>query len=335
MISRFFMFFSIAMLTLSLGSACAPEAPSQPAQPALNTATATTVLTATSIVLSVTSTPEPTITRLLPTPTPVYFSGAGDIAICGQAGDNRTAALLLKKINKGLYFTAGDNSNEDGTLDQYQNCFGEYWGLLMKDLRVVPGNHDYYSDPMENYFVYFDDVGEPGKGWYSFDHGSWHIVMLNSNCGSVECGPSSEQIAWLRKDLAKSDSQCTMAIWHHPLFSSGKHGNADWMKTFWDVLYEHGADVVVNGHNHFYERMAKVNPDGELDENGIRGFVVGTGGAGFYGIKDKLSFSEVQITHNFGVIHFELYPDHYTWQFINIDNQVMDKGEDVCSPLLR
>jgi hypothetical protein len=276
-----------------------------------------------------TETPIPT-----PTSTPVYFSGAGDISICGQMGDDQTADILINQVGSGLYFSAGDSSNENGTMYEYQNCFGPSWGQLLPDLRVVPGNHDYYNNPLENYWIYFDGIaGEPGKGWYSFQHGDWHIVMLNSNCGYVGCGPSSEQLAWLKQDLALSKNQCSLAIWHHPRFNSGIAGNADWLYTFWDVLYEYGADVVVNGHDHHYERMAKIDPQGEVDRIfGVRSFIVGTGGASHYGIDRIQPYSEMRITDHFGIIQFELKSSNYTWQFINVEGEVMDRGSDVCSP---
>jgi len=279
--------------------------------------------------------PSPTMTLPpLPTSTPVYFSGAGDVSICGQTGDDQTAAILMNQVGHGLFFVAGDSSNENGNMYEYQNCFSPSWGNLLPNLRVVPGNHDYYSNPVENYWIYFDGVaGEPGKGWYSFEHGDWHIVMLNSNCGYVGCGPSSEQIAWLKQDLENTSSDCSLAIWHHPRFNSGIAGNADWLYTFWDVLYEQGVDVIVNGHDHHYERMAKINPKGEIDPNlGIRSFVVGTGGASFYAIDQVQPFSEIRITNQFGIIQFTLNPASYTWQFINVNGEIMDQGEDTCSP---
>jgi hypothetical protein len=303
----------------------------------LNTITVSTKieLTKTPIPSTIILTSTAQTETLIPTPTstPVYFSGAGDISICGQMGDDQTAAILLNWVGSGLYFSAGDSSNENGLIYEYQNCFGPSWGQLLPDLRVVPGNHDYYSDPMQNYWIYFDGVaGEPGQGWYSFEHGDWHIVMLNSNCGYVGCGPSSEQIAWLIQDLTLSKNQCSLAIWHHPRFNSGIAGNADWLYAFWDVLYEYGVDVVVNGHDHHYERMAKINPQGEPDRLiGIRSFIVGTGGASFYEIDQVQPFSEVRILNHFGIIQFELRTDSYQWKFINVDGEIMDQGSDTCS----
>ena len=298
-----------------------------------NTSTVSPIIELTKTPIPFPTTPPPTRTPQ-PTKTPVYFSGAGDISICGQMGDDETAEILLNRVGSGLYFSAGDSSNEYGNLYEYQNCFEPSWGQLMPDLRVVPGNHDYYSDPLENYWIYFDGIaGQPGKGWYSFEHGDWHIVMMNSNCGYVGCGPSSEQIAWLKQDLSISENQCSLAIWHHPRFNSGITGNADWLYTFWDVLYEYGVDVVVNGHDHHYERMAKINPQGEADPIfGVRSFIVGTGGVSYYGIDQIQPFSEVRITDQFGVIQFELKPRSYDWQFINVEGEVMDFGSDVCSP---
>ncbi len=312
------------------------DTPNLPAQE--RNGTPTLIIPATSATTAVpTSTPTltPTLTpSASPTSTPVYFSGAGDIAICGQTGDDATAKILMEQVGSGLYFVAGDGSNENGNLYEYQHCFGSSWGQLMPDIRPVPGNHDYKSNPLENYWVYFDGLaGEPGKGWYSFEHGGWHIVMLNANCGYVACGPSSEQVAWLKEDLANHKSVCSLAVWHQPRFNSGLAGNADWLYTFWDVLYDNGVDVVVNGHDHHYERLAKVNPKGELDaERGIRSFIVGTGGAGFYPIDHVLPFSEVRITRQFGIIQFELQPESYSWRFINVDGEVLDAGADTCSP---
>ena len=304
-----------------------PPATATPANTATPTATHTVTATSTATAIPPTTTPTPT-------PTPVYFSGAGDIAICGQEGDDLTAALLRDRVGSGLYFIAGDASNEDGSLYEYQNCFEPSWGQLVPDLRVVPGNHDYHSNPLENFWLYFDGVaGEPGKGWYSFEHGGWHIVMLNSNCGYVGCGPSSEQIAWLKADLANSSSACTLAVWHHPRFNSGFAGNAEWLHYFWEALHDHGADVVVTGHDHHYERIAKVDPMGRpQDPGGIRSFIVGTGGAGFYAIDKILPISEVRITRQFGIIQFEFFPDGYTWQFINVDGELLDQGSDACNP---
>lgn len=324
---------------LLLGAGCTSGSAEMPntVQPMNTTIVQQPSATATVIPSSTptfTPTLVPAIPTQLPTATPVYFSGAGDISICGQECDDQTAAILLNRVGSGLYFSAGDSSNENGTMYEYQKCFGASWGQLLPDIRVVPGNHDYYSDPMENYWIYFDGLaGEPGKGWYSFEHGDWHILMLNSNCGYVGCGPSSEQIAWMKQDLETNKKQCSLAIWHHPRFNSGIAGNADWLYSFWDVLYAYGVDVVVNGHDHHYERMARINPQAELDDLfGIRSFIVGTGGASHYGIDQIQPFSEVRITNQFGIIQFELQPTGYTWQFINVEGEVLDSGADVCSP---
>ncbi|HSM25855.1 MAG TPA: metallophosphoesterase [Anaerolineaceae bacterium] len=336
---KIILIFSIKVLLLMAGCVADNEKLYPVVTPAVLTFTPGPTLTESpsetfTATLTKTLTPVPATPTPTQTNTPVYFSGAGDISICGQDGDNLTADLLLNMVGSGLYFVAGDASNENGSLYEYQNCFGPSWGQLMPDLRVVPGNHDYYSDTLQNFWVYFDGVaGEPGKGWYSFEHGEWHIVMLNSNCGYVGCGPSSEQVAWLKQDLAENQSICSMAIWHHPRFNSGFAGNAHWLHSFWEVLHEFGADVVVSGHDHHYERLAKVDPAGNLDETGgIRSFIVGTGGVGFYAIDKILPISDVRITRQFGIIQFKFFPDGYSWEFINVDGEVLDQGADQCNP---
>jgi hypothetical protein len=301
-----------------------------------NPASTTIVLpskTVTSTLLP-TLTPSVTITPTVAiTPTPVIFAGAGDIAICGQEGDDLTAALL-RTIAPHAVFTAGDNSNEDGTLVQYQNCFEASWGQFMDIIHPVPGNHDYYSDPLQNYYAYFGEIAGPaGLGYYSYDLGDWHIIALNSNCGYLGCGPSSDQVAWLKQDLTDNPAACTLAIWHHPLFSSGLTRGAPWMQSFWDVLYPAGVDVVINGHDHIYERTGKVDPKGLPDqERGIREFIVGTGGAGHYNLDQKFIFSEKQIIREFGVLKLTLASGSYEWSFINTEGVELDAGVDTCSP---
>ncbi|WP_160317551.1 metallophosphoesterase family protein [Ornatilinea apprima] len=277
-----------------------------------------------------TQTPTPTNTPT-PTPVPVVLAGAADISICGQDGDDRTAELLDQI--PGAVFTAGDNSNEYGTMREYLECFDPTWGRQKDRMHPSPGNHDYLTERAADYYAYFGAAaGEIDKGYYSYDLGDWHIVALNSNCGWVGCGVDSEQVAWLAEDLALSNKKCTLAYWHHPRWSSGVHGGSPWLDPFWQVLYQYGAEIVVSGHDHHFERFAPMNPQGQIDEQrGIRQFIVGTGGASQRGFGDEIEGSEVRHRGDYGVIKFNLYPNYYEWEFISIEKDgFSDKGRGEC-----
>jgi len=271
----------------------------------------------------------------IPTLAPLILSGAGDIAICGQQGDDLTAEML-KKI-PGTIFTAGDNNNESGTLWEFEKCFDPSWGQFKDRIRPSAGNHEYLVPNAEDYFAYFGDAaGEIYKGYYSYDYGDWHVIVLNSQCGWVGgCGPSSPQIAWLRQDLENHPSLCTLTYWHDPRWSSGLGGGSSfWLDAFWQVLYEYGVEFVINGDDHNYERFAPQDPTGKLDQQkGIRQFVAGTGGAGQRPFNTILENSETHHTGTFGILKFELYENHYQWQFLSVeDSTIVDSGQDTCHP---
>ncbi|RPJ53466.1 MAG: hypothetical protein EHM24_32850, partial [Acidobacteria bacterium] len=220
------------------------------------------------------STPEPP-----PAPAPVpgagstaTLVGAGDIALCGPhlAGAEATARLL--DAIPGPVFTAGDNTQTSGTPDEFRGCFGPTWGRHLSRIRPAPGNHDYGTPGAGPYFEYFGaNAGPVGLGYYSYDLGAWHIVSLNSN---ISTSPGSPQISWLRADLeANRGRTCTAAYWHHPLVSSGTNGGSSHVREFWNVLHEYGIEIVMNGHDHMYERYAPQDPSGRLDvARGIRQF---------------------------------------------------------------
>lgn len=190
-----------------------------------------------------------------PTSAPVLV-GAGDIADCSGSGDEATAKLL--DGIPGTVFTTGDNAYESGTPSEFANCYDPTWGRYKARTRPSPGNHDYLTSGASGYFDYFGAAaGDPSKGYYSYNLGDWHIISLNSMCENVGgCGASSPMVSWLKQDLAANPKTCTLAYFHHPLFSSGKSGNKTRMKPTWEVLYTKGADVVLNGHDHDYERFA-------------------------------------------------------------------------------
>lgn len=244
--------------------------------------------------------------------------GAGDIADCSTSADSATARLLDRI--PGTVFTLGDNAYPRGSNRDFRRCYGPTWGRHERRTRPAPGNHEYQTPRADGYFDFFDpDPGRRGRGWYSYDRGTWHIVVLNSNCAEIGgCGPRSPQVRWLKRDLAANADRNVLAYWHHPRFSSGAHGNDASVRTFWDVLYANGADVVLNGHDHDYERFAPQDPGGRADPRyGIRQFVVGTGGTRVRGRSSRAANSQVfASTH--GVLRLVLRPDSYAWRFIPI-----------------
>ena len=264
------------------------------------------------------------------TPDPVIV-GAGDIAVCGATGDEATAQLI-EKID-GLVFTLGDNVYPNGSAKQFQECYAPTWGKFKARTYPIPGNHDYNTGGAQAYYEYFGArAGEAGKGYYSFDVGAWHIVALNSE---IETDENSAQVQWLRDDLAQHSAQCTLAMFHRPLFSSGPHGSdGSGIKTrvLWDVLYENNADVILNGHDHAYERFAPQNPNGERDDaRGIRQFVVGTGGAVPYTFREIKPNSEKRIPMMFGVLQLTLHETSYDWKFIPVTGMFFaDSGQGEC-----
>lgn len=259
--------------------------------------------------------------------------GAGDIAVCGSNKDEATANLLDQIVasNPGaMVFTTGDNVYPSGTYNQFLDCYEPSWGRHKAWTRPSPGNHDYRTDNAAGYFAYFGaNAGPANRGYYSYDLGSWHIVSLNSN---IHAGPAPAQLQWLRDDLAANQSECTLAYWHHPPFSSGPHSNDPYSQTLFEALYQAGADVVVNGHDHSYERFAPQNPSGGADPLGIPVFVVGTGGAGLRPFDDIKPNSVARNDTAHGVLKFTLKADSYSWEFVPIAGETFsDSGSASCS----
>lgn len=290
-------------------------------------------------------TPQPSLTRtslpsatLAPTPAPAVLIGAGDIAYCGDApeyqGDERTAAIvqsMLKDAPGATVMTVGDTVYGSGTRTELKDCFDPSWGQFKDRIRPALGNHDIQTENGAPYFDYFGAAAGPvGKGYYSYNLGSWHIVVLNSNCNDIACTPDSQQVKWLREDLQQNQTLCTLAYWHHPRWSSGLGGGGA-AATFWKTAAELGVDVVVSGHDHDYERFAPMNAGGDADPQGTREFVVGTGGATLRPFGRIKTNSEVRIAGTHGVIQFSLYPDHYQWQFVPAEEPSMtDQGTGAC-----
>jgi hypothetical protein len=254
---------------------------------------------------------------------------AGDIGDCTSHGDEATAALV--RDIAGTVATLGDHAYETGSRQEFSRCYDPSWGSEKARTRPTAGNHDYETRNAKGYFDYFGQAaGNRGEGYYSYDLGAWHIVVLNSNCEQVGgCGTSSRQGRWLRADLAAHPATCTLAYWHDPLFSSGKeHGGDEAMRPAWQVLYDAEADVVLSAHEHNYERFAPQDPSGRLDrERGIREFVVGTGGSSHYGFGRILETSEARNAETFGVLVLTLRPASFDWVFVPVGSRLNRNDE--------
>jgi acid phosphatase type 7 len=260
-----------------------------------------------------------------------FLYAVGDIADCTTDADEATAAVL--DGTEGPIATLGDNAYPNGTSEEFERCFEPGWGRHKHRVRPSPGNHDYNTRDAAGYFGYFGHAaGTSGEGWYSYDVGSWHVVALNSNCRAVGCGRDGPQGRWLADDLATHPAQCTLAYWHHPRFSSGLHGSSEATADLFAILYEAGADVVLAGHDHHYERIRPLDPGGRVDlERGIRLFTVGTGGRHLYPTGLVVPGSEVRHTQTFGVLELRLFDDGYRWRFLRAQGiPFTDGGSGSC-----
>jgi hypothetical protein len=259
--------------------------------------------------------------------------GAGDIADCTDLSGAEATAKLLEQI-PGTVMAVGDLAYPDGTKANF-DCYDKTWGRVKSRTRPAVGNHEFHSTDAAFYFSYFSDVaGSYKEGFYSYELGTWHIVVLNSECAEVGgCNAGSREEKWLRADLAAHPAACTLAYFHKPLFSSGdKHGDDPELKPIWQALYDGNADVVVNGHDHDYERFAPQDPDGKPDnKRGIREFVAGTGGKNLRPFGTTKPNSEVRDTTAFGILKLTLRPKAYDWQFIPIAGKSFtDSGSGTC-----
>lgn len=261
----------------------------------------------------------------------VVVAAAGDIASCTNQHDSATAALL--DSIPGIVLTLGDNAYPEGTYDEFVRCYSPTWGRHRARTRPTAGNHEYRQSRGGGYFRYFGEAaGTPEQSYYSFDVGAWHIISVNTN---IDVGPRSRQLSWLRSDLQSSHARarrCALAFMHHPIRSSGKNGNNPWLRPLWEVLHEHGVDLVLAGHDHGYERFAPLTLGGELDAvRGIPLFVVGTGGASLRPFNAPRPHSEFRQAQSFGVLKLTLGPSGYRWEFVAADRRgMLDAGEASC-----
>ncbi|MET0727277.1 MAG: DNRLRE domain-containing protein [Acidimicrobiales bacterium] len=260
------------------------------------------------------------------------FVGAGDIADCSRTGDEATATLL--DGIPGTVFTVGDNAYPGGSAAAFANCYQPTWGRHKSRTHPSAGDNDYDTAGAAGYFGYFGAAaGDPSRGYYSYDLGAWHVIHLNSECSEVGgCRPSSPQGQWLQADLAANPRACIVAMHHEPLFSS-KGGDSD-LQDFWNPLYAAGADIVMSGHRHNYERFARQTPTGVADPaRGIRQFVVGTGGSGLSTFSSTIAAnSQVRNDRTHGVLKLTLHPTSYDWEFVPIAGQTFtDSGSTSCT----
>jgi hypothetical protein len=253
---------------------------------------------------------------------------AGDIADCNRSQDDATGALL--PTLSGIVMTLGDNAYVNGTPTEFATCYDPAWGNAKNRTRPVAGNHDYYNPGAtknaDGYFGYFGAAaGDPTKGYYDFTLGSWLVIVLNTGTESASyIAAGSAQELWLRAELASHSQACVLALWHHPRFStvSQKDPIRPEVGALWDALYQYGADLVLNGHDHVYERFAPQKPDGTLDNAfGIRQFTVGTGGGeSLYAWQDPTpppsAHIEARDNETVGVIKLTLHSNSYDWQFV-------------------
>lgn len=275
----------------------------------------------------------------------VVVAAAGDIA-CALFGQDspaelgrasachemETSDLLLQTDGLAAVLTLGDNQYPNGSVKDFQTSYDRSWGRLKSITHPSMGNHE---GDGAGYYAYFGDAAGPsGRGYYSFDVGAWHVIALNSNdrCRIVVCDRQSAQVAWLKDDLARHPRRCTLAYWHHPRFSSGKHGDDDTMGPIWEVLYTSGVDLVLTGHDHDYERLAPLDAVGRLDRaRGIRSFIVGTGGKTHFAFSQAKPTSEARNSDTFGILKLTLHPTSYEWEFVpEAGKTFTDQGMGQC-----
>ncbi len=300
-----------------------------------------------------TSTPSPAASAAAPDATAegdtITIVAAGDIACDPSSGSfnagngtstncrQKYTAEAVEEINPDYVLGLGDMQYEEGFLDSYTQSYDRSWGRFKdKTFTVAGGSHDFYGGG--DFYAYWGDRAGagPSKNWFSLDTGGWHVVFLNSYCDKVGgCEPGSEQYEWLQADLASNAQPCTMALWHEPRYSSGpRHGDEEDVDPLWDLLYDHGADLLLTAHDHNYQRFAPMDAQGERDDvRGLRQFVVGTGGKSLDPVEEDEARpnSEVGQGHTYGVLALMLQPDGYSWEFVPEAGETFtDKGSGVC-----
>jgi acid phosphatase type 7 len=256
---------------------------------------------------------------------------AGDVAACDSDGDEATAEILAGYPDATIAIL-GDLVYPAGNPETFEDCFMPSWGPFVDRVRPTLGHHDVRDDDGLAYFELFGDrAGQHGEGWYAYELGEWQILVLNSLCGYwYGCREGTLQHDWLLEQLEASDARCTLAYWHSPRFSSGMHGDYPQVEDFWIALHDAGAELVLNGHEHNYERFAPMRPDGSADPDGITQFIVGTGGKEHREVGTLKPNSEVALDDVFGILVLELRPDGYDYEFVTTEGEVADAGSGTC-----
>ncbi len=289
----------IAVFLLLISAACVPEAPLPAAGVAATIEPLRNVAPGDAVVVA-----------------------AGDIADCKHLGGARATAALVAALPNATVLTLGDNAYPNGSPSDFARCYDPTWGAFKARTRPAPGNHEGRTSGSSGYFSYF---GVPP--YYSFDLGGWHLVSIDSEIG---IGPASPQIEWLKHDLDATTKPCILAYWHHPRWSSGLHGaqakdRGRLTGELWSVLAGHRATLVLNGHDHDYERFAP--------NDGIREFIAGTGGASLRTFKKVAAGSEARVERRHGVLILTLHPHSYAWRFVGVDGRIHDESarDEACA----
>lgn len=255
---------------------------------------------------------------------------AGDIACPDQPCDShRETARLVMQIDPRAVLTLGDNQYNEGALSDFRNSYDPTWGRRKGRTFPSPGNHEFQTAGASGYYDYFGRrAHRSSDGFYAFNVGRWHLVSINTGNGA----PSDAELRWVGRNLRRDRHRCELAYWHHPRWSSGTtHGSDSRMDRLWQVLFRQGVDVVLNGHEHNYERFALLRPSGEPGGNGIRQFVVGTGGRGHYSLGSPIQGSQRQIDDEFGVLKMILRSRSYQWAFVATNpRETLDRGRQRC-----
>jgi acid phosphatase type 7 len=290
----------------------------------------------------------PLLPVALPRWEPTKIAAVGDL-VCAPSGTTTATTCRHRAVSDRIvadgtiraFLPLGDLVYDNGEAATFNSAYRDSYGRLLAMTHPAPGNHEYGSAALPYFDFFGARAGTAGKGWYSRDlNPAWHLVALNSNCDRVGCGPDSEQMAWLRSDLAASRAPCTIAMWHHPRFSSGsRHGDNVWTSTMWDALANAGAEVVLTGHEHHYERFAPLKSDGSPaptvgtgagNGGGLVQFISGAGGKSLYPLGATRPGSEARVENRFGYLEMILGDQVYSWRFIAEDGTVFDQGVGSC-----
>jgi acid phosphatase type 7 len=263
----------------------------------------------------------------------VIVIAAGDIAE-GEKGAFQLTADLVEAQHPAAVLVLGDAQYPKGSLEDFQRSYDPTWGRFKSITWPAPGNHEYWGTEGAGYFAYFGErAGDPTRGYYSFELGDWHLIALNTNhkCQHVACDSESEQVKWLEADLAKNTKKCVLAYWHHPRFNSGRHGPFKAAKSFWSLFVKYEVELVLNGHEHFYERFNAVDEEGVPSSTGVTQLTVGTGGVGFSEFVTAHPASAIRQNDTYGVVKLRLGSKGWASEFLAVPgSSFTDKASGAC-----